>query len=144
MKRSLFKSKLHRVTVTHADLTYEGSVTIDEALLQAADILPYERVHIWNASNGSRLETYALPGEAGSGVICINGAAARHAQPGDIVIIATFADAVDEAEARRWRPVVVRVDGANHLVTGGPADEVPGPELPSAAGELGVRAARPT
>ena len=129
MKRSLFKSKLHRATVTHADLTYEGSVTIDETLLQAADILPYERVHIWNASNGSRLETYALPGEAGSGVICINGAAARHAQPGDIVIIATFAEAVDEAEARAWKPVVVRVDGKNRILPG-PAEEIAGPAHP--------------
>jgi aspartate 1-decarboxylase len=130
MKRSLFKSKLHRVTVTHADLTYEGSVTIDETLLQAADILPYERVHIWNASNGSRLETYALPGEAGSGVICINGAAARHAQPGDVVIIATFADAVDEVEARSWKPVVVRVDAKNRILPNAPSDEIPGPAHP--------------
>lgn len=129
MKRSLFKSKLHRATVTHADLTYEGSVTIDEDLLQAADILPYERVHIWNASNGSRLETYALPGPSGSGVICVNGAAARHAQPGDIVIIATFAEAVDEAEARSWKPVVVRVDARNRIVEG-PADEIAGPNRP--------------
>ena len=129
MKRSLFKSKLHRATVTHADLTYEGSVTIDETLLQAADILPYERVHIWNASNGSRLETYALPGEAGSGVICVNGAAARHAQPGDIVIIATFAEAVDEVEARAWKPTVVRVDGKNRILPG-PAEEIAGPAHP--------------
>src|SRR3954466_9109374 len=126
MKRSLFKSKLHRATVTHADLTYEGSVTIDQDLLEASDILPYERVHIWNASNGSRLETYALPGPSGSGVICVNGAAARHAQPGDIVIIATFAEAVDEAEARSWKPVVVRVDAKNRIIDG-PAEELPGP-----------------
>src|ERR671938_1562502 len=118
MKRSLFKSKIHRATVTHADLTYEGSVTIDETLLRAADILPYERVHIWNATNGSRLETYALPGPAGSGVICINGAAARHAQPGDIVILATFAD-VEEAEARTWKPTVIRVDAQNRMIEGG-------------------------
>jgi aspartate 1-decarboxylase len=130
MRRSLFKSKLHRATVTHADLSYEGSVTIDETLMQAADILPYERVHIWNASNGSRLETYALPGRAGSGVVCVNGAAARHAHPGDVVIIATFADAVDEAEARAWRPVVVRLDGGNRIVAG-PPEEVPGPAWPT-------------
>jgi aspartate 1-decarboxylase len=128
MRRSLFKSKIHRATVTHADLQYEGSVTIDEDLLRAADILPYERVHIWNASNGSRLETYALPGQAGSGVICVNGAAARHAQPGDVVIIATFAEAVDEAEARRWKPTVVRVDRQNRILTGTPAEEIPGPQ----------------
>ena len=92
MRRSLFKSKIHRATVTDADLEYEGSVTLDEQLMKAADILPYERVHIWNVTNGSRLETYALEGPAGSGVVCINGAAARHAHPGDRVIIATFAD----------------------------------------------------
>jgi len=129
MRRSLFKSKIHRARVTHADLTYEGSVTIDEALLRAADILPYERVHIWNASNGARLETYALPGEAGSGVICVNGAAARHAQPGDVIIIATFAD-VEEAEARAWKPVVVRVDAGNRMVHEGEAER-PGPDRPA-------------
>ena len=78
MKRIMFKSKIHRATVTHADLNYEGSVTIDEVLMRAADILPYEKVAIWNATNGSRLETYAIPGESDSGVICVNGAAARH------------------------------------------------------------------
>ncbi len=129
MRRSLFKSKIHRATVTQADLTYEGSITIDEALMKAADIAAYERVHIWNASNGSRLETYALPGQAGSGVICVNGAAARHAAPGDVVIIATFAD-VEEAEARRWKPTVVRVDGKNRIV--GLAEERPGPAEPLA------------
>ena len=118
MRRSLFKSKIHRATVTDADLQYEGSVTIDQDLLAAADILPYERVHIWNATNGSRLETYALPGESGSGVVCVNGAAARHAHPGDVVIIATFAD-VEEHDARAWRPTVVRVDGANRIVVAG-------------------------
>ncbi len=128
MRRSLFKSKIHRARVTHADLTYEGSVTIDETLLKAADILPYERVHIWNASNGARLETYALPGAPGSGVICVNGAAARHAQPGDVVIIATFAD-VDEVEAHAWKPTVVRVDGDTRIVHAG-VDERPGPERP--------------
>src|SRR5512143_3626852 len=112
MNRTLLGGKIHRATVTHADLAYEGSLTIDPELMRAADILPYERVHIWNVTNGSRLETYALAGEAGSGVICINGAAARHAQPGDRVIIATFAD-VEEAEARAWKPTVVRVDAEN-------------------------------
>jgi aspartate 1-decarboxylase len=128
MRRSLFKSKIHRATVTHADLTYEGSVTIDEDLLRAADIVPYEQVHIWNASNGARLQTYALPGPRGSGVVCVNGAAARHAQPGDVVIIATFVD-VDEAEARGWKPTVVRVDTGNRTVSIG-VDERPGPERP--------------
>ncbi len=125
MKRSLFKSKIHRATVTHADLQYEGSVTIDETLLEAADIAPYERVHVWNASNGARLETYALPGKRGSGVICVNGAAARHAHPGDVVIIATFAD-VEETEVHGWKPTVVRVDAKNRIVS--LAEERPGPE----------------
>jgi aspartate 1-decarboxylase len=130
MKRTMFKSKIHRATVTHANLAYEGSVTIDEVLMRAADIVPYEKVAIWNASNGSRMETYALAGEANSGVICINGAAARHAQPGDIVILATFAEAVDEAEARMWKPTVVRVDGHNRIVASGPSSEIPGPGRP--------------
>jgi len=126
MRRTLFRSKIHRATVTQADLDYEGSVTIDADLMRAADILPYEKVHIWNRTNGSRLETYALEGAAGSGVICVNGAAAHHAQPGDVVIIATFAEAADEAEARAWRPTVVHVD-ANNRVT--PLEgEVPGPQ----------------
>jgi aspartate 1-decarboxylase len=126
MRRQLFKSKVHRATVTHADLDYEGSVTIDAALMRAADILPYERVHIWNASNGSRLETYALEGAEGSGLICVNGAAAHHARPGDIVIIATFAEAKNDAEARAWKPTVVFVDGSNRIVNRH-ADELPGP-----------------
>ena len=121
MRRSLFKSKIHRATVTDADLAYEGSVTIDAALMRAADILPYERVHLWDVSNGSRLETYALEGEPGSGVVCVNGAAAHHVRPGDVVIIATFAEAENDAEARAWKPTVVRVDAANRLA-GGPAD----------------------
>ena len=126
MRRTLFKSKIHRGTVTQADLDYEGSVTIDAELMRAADILPFEKVHIWNRTNGSRLETYALEAPAGSGVICVNGAAAHHAQPGDMVIIATFGEAADEAEARAWTPKVVHVDAQNRIVpiTG----EVPGPE----------------
>jgi aspartate 1-decarboxylase len=130
MKRTMFKSKIHRATVTHADLTYEGSVTIDEVLMRAADILPYEKVAVWNATNGSRLETYAIAGEPDSGIICMNGAAARHAQPGDVVILATFAEGVDEAEAKNWKPTVVRVDGSNRIVASGPGSEIPGPGRP--------------
>jgi len=126
MRRSLFKSKIHRATVTDADLDYEGSITIDERLMREANILQYEHVHVWNVANGSRIETYALAGAAGSGVICLNGAAARHAQPGDKVIIATFAD-VEDAEAAAWKPIVVRVDAQNRIVEG-PAEEVPGPQ----------------
>jgi len=130
MKRTMFKSKIHRATVTHADLAYEGSVTIDEVLMRAADILPYEKVAIWNATNGSRMETYALAGQPNSGVICVNGAAARHAQPGDVVILATFAEGVDEAEAKTWKPTVVRVDGDNRIASSGPSSEIPGPGCP--------------
>ena len=129
LRRILFKSKIHRATVTQADLDYEGSVTIDAALMRAADIVPYEKVHIWNRTNGARLETYALEAPAGSGVICVNGAAAHHARPGDVVIIATFAEAKDEAEARNWKPIVVHVDAQNRIVepANGP-DEIPGPQ----------------
>ncbi len=128
MRRTLLKSKIHRATVTHADLQYEGSLTIDAELMRAADILPYERVQVWNVSNGRRLETYALEGAPGSGVVCANGAAAHHVRPEDVVIIATFAEFDDDAEARAFRPVVVRVDRANRLVAGS-AEETPGPLL---------------
>jgi aspartate 1-decarboxylase len=111
----MFKSKIHRATVTEADLDYEGSVTIDASLMEAADILPHEKVAIWNVTRGTRLETYALAGAPGSGVICINGAAAHLMQPRDLVIIATFAD-YDEAEARTLTPKVVRVDEKNRIV----------------------------
>jgi aspartate 1-decarboxylase len=131
MRRTLFKSKIHRATVTQADLDYEGSITVDADLMRAADIMPYEKVHVWNRTNGSRLETYALEAPAGSGVICVNGAAAHLARPGDLVIIATFAEANDEVEARNWKPIVVHVDGHNRIVSmtdsGGP-DEVAGPQ----------------
>ena len=130
MKRTMFKSKIHRATVTHADLAYEGSVTIDETLMCAADILAYEKVAIWDATNGARIETYAIPGESDSGVICVNGAAARLVQPGDVVILATFADAVDDAEAKAWKPVVVRVDPNNRILSAAPSVEIPGPGRP--------------
>src|SRR5689334_18951081 len=99
MIRRMFKSKIHRATVTHADLDYEGSVTIDADLLDLSDILPYEAVDVWNVTRGTRLTTYALSGPRGSGVICINGAAAHLNRPGDLVILATFAD-MTEAEAK--------------------------------------------
>ena len=125
MRRTMFKSKIHRATVTHADLDYEGSVTIDSDLLKAADILPHERVHVWNVTRGTRIETYALEGPAGSGVVCINGAAAHQNSPGDLVIIATFAD-YEEAELASYEPTVVTVDRQNRI-----ADptytETPGP-----------------
>jgi aspartate 1-decarboxylase len=121
----MFKSKIHRATVTEADLDYEGSVTIDGSLMEAADILPYERVDVWNVTRGTRLQTYAMRGPAGSGVVCINGAAAHLVKPGELVIIATFAD-YDEAEARTHQPKVVLVDDKNRIRAVG-VDEVPGP-----------------
>lgn len=127
MFRTMFKSKIHRATVTEADLHYEGSITIDDDLLQAADLLEHEKVAVWNVTRGSRIETYTLRGEAGSGVICVNGAAAHHFQPGDLVIIASWAQ-VDEASAREWRPTVVLVDGDNRVVDPD-LTEVPGPAV---------------
>jgi aspartate 1-decarboxylase len=125
MRRTLFKSKIHRATVTHADLDYEGSVSIDQDLLDAAGFLEYEAVHVWNITRGTRLQTYAINGERGSGIICINGAAAHLNRPGDLVILATFAE-VEEAEARGWKPTVVLVDRDNKIVQRD-ATEVPGP-----------------
>jgi aspartate 1-decarboxylase len=125
MRRTLFKSKIHRATVTHADLDYEGSVSIDQDLLDAAGFLEYEAVHVWNITRGTRLQTYAINGERGSGIICINGAAAHLNRPGDLVILATFAE-VEEAEARGWKPTVVLVDRDNKIVERD-ATEVPGP-----------------
>ena len=107
MRLNVFKSKIHRATVTHADLEYEGSVTVDSDLLDAAEILPYEAVHIWNVTRGSRLMTYALPGPRGSGAICVNGAAAHLNKPGDMVILATFAEMTRE-EARNHRGLQAR------------------------------------
>jgi len=126
MRRTIFKSKIHRATVTHADLDYEGSVTLDADLMRAADILPYEQVAIWNVTRGSRLETYALEGPAGSGVVCVNGAAAHHNRPGDLVIVATFAE-MEEAEARAHQPTVVLVDEQNRIKEAGAA-EIAGPQ----------------
>lgn len=115
MQRTMFKSKIHRATVTHADLDYEGSVTIDADLLEAADLMEHEHVHIWNITRGTRIETYTLRGESGSGVICINGAAAHQNRPGDLVIIASFA-VYDEAELADYSPAVVLVDRQNCIV----------------------------
>jgi aspartate 1-decarboxylase len=129
MRLNVFKSKIHRATVTHADLEYEGSVTVDSDLLDAAEILPYEAVHIWNVTRGSRLMTYALPGPRGSGAICVNGAAAHLNKPGDLVILATFAEMTRE-EAQKYRPVVVRVDAHNRQ-TDDVSEELPGPVLNS-------------
>jgi aspartate 1-decarboxylase len=126
MRRTFFKSKIHRATVTHADLEYEGSVTIDEDLMDAAGIWNYEAVHVWNITRGTRLQTYAIKGQRGSGIICINGAAAHLNKPGDMVILATFAE-LEESEARDHEPTVVLVDRQNRIVAKD-AVEVAGPE----------------
>ena len=105
----VLKSKIHRVTVTQADLNYIGSITIDEELLEAANIIEGERVHIVNNNNGERFSTYVIKGERGSGMICLNGAAARKVQPGDIVIISAYA-MIDAEEARSFKPTVIFPD----------------------------------
>jgi aspartate 1-decarboxylase len=108
----MLKSKIHRATVTEANLEYEGSVTIDPLLLEAADLLPNEQVQIYDCTNGNRLTTYAIPGEPGSGEICITGAAAHLVKPGDTVIIASYVQ-LDDAECRNWQARRVFVDRAN-------------------------------
>ncbi len=113
MELEILKSKIHRVTVTEACLDYIGSITIDQDLMDAADILPGERVYIVDNNNGERLDTYAIPGERGSGVICLNGAAARKVQPGDIVIIMAYARMTPD-EARTFRPSVIFPDTATN------------------------------
>lgn len=120
--RTMLKSKIHRATVTEADIQYEGSITIDKSLMEAADILPYEQVHVLDIDNGSRLETYVIEGERDSGVICINGAAARLVSVGDKVIIISY-QTVSEADATDIVPKLVFVDGKNvrvgrHVETG--------------------------
>jgi aspartate 1-decarboxylase len=123
----MFLSKIHRAVVTHADLHYEGSCTIDVDLMDAADILPNQELHIWNITQGTRIVTYALPGPRGSGVICINGAAAHHNSPGDLVILATFGE-MDSEEARTFEPKIVMVDKDNRIKT--MRAEIPGPQMP--------------
>jgi aspartate 1-decarboxylase len=127
MFRTMFKSKIHRATVTQADLHYVGSITIDQDLMAAADLLDGEQVHVVDITNGARLETYVIPGPPGSGVIGLNGAAARLVHPGDLVIIMSYAQ-LSDAEARAYTPTVVHVDQDNHIVGLGsdPAEPVPG------------------
>ncbi len=115
MQRTMLKSKIHRATITGADLEYEGSITIDRDLMDAADIVSYEKVAVWDVTNGSRLETYAIEGERGSGVICLNGAAARMVAPKDVIIIASFASMDNEA-AVSHKPKLVFVDGMNRML----------------------------
>ncbi|NYI99480.1 aspartate 1-decarboxylase [Nocardioides thalensis] len=130
MLRTMMKSKIHRATVTQADLHYVGSVTVDENLLEAADLLPGELVHIVDITNGARLETYTIAGERGSGVIGINGAAARLVHPGDLVILIAYGQMTTE-EAKAYQPHVVFVDADNKVVGTGadPADTFGDPGL---------------
>jgi aspartate 1-decarboxylase len=136
MFRTMFKSKIHRATVTHADLHYVGSVTIDADLLDAADILDGEQVAIVDITNGARLETYTIAGERGSGVIGINGAAAHLVDPGDLVILISYAQ-MDDAEARTFVPRVVHVDERNAII------EVNGDKAFPAPGTAGNAVASP-
>jgi len=114
MLRTMCKGKIHRATVTQADLNYVGSITVDQDLLEAANIYPYGKVQVVNINNGSRLETYTIAGARGSGVICLNGAAARLNSPGDLVIIISYAQ-YDEKEVRNLEPRIVFVDAENHM-----------------------------
>jgi aspartate 1-decarboxylase len=120
MKRTMLKSKIHRATVTEANVEYEGSITIDPELLDAADILPYEQVDVLDITNGSRLQTYVIEGRRGSGEICVNGAAAHLVKPHDLVIVCSYVQ-LDDAECRGWQGVRVFVDRRNRAV------EVSGP-----------------
>lgn len=118
MQRTLLKSKLHRVTTTHSELHYEGSCAIDENLLEAADILENEQIVIWNVNNGERFTTYAIRAERGSGIISVNGSAARRAAPGDLLIIASFAN-YDEAEIAGHKPKLIYADAQNRIARTG-------------------------
>lgn len=116
MFRTMMKSKIHRVTVTEANLDYMGSITLDADLMKAADLLPNEKVHVVDVTNGARLETYAIEGPAGSGVCCLNGAAARLVAVGDVVIVISYAQ-MSDAEARAHAPTVVFVDADNRIAS---------------------------
>ena len=120
MQRTMLKSKLHRVTTTHADLHYEGSCAIDENLLEAANIREYEQIDLWNVNNGERFTTYAIRAARGSGIVSVNGSAARRAAPGDILIIASFA-AYGDAELAAHTPALIYVDAKNRIVRVGHA-----------------------
>ena len=112
MKIEILKSKIHRATVTEANINYVGSITIDEDLIEAANLLEFEKVHVLNINNGERIETYVIRGERGSGVICMNGAAARKFLPADIVIVVSYAT-MDFEEARKFKPSIVFPDANN-------------------------------
>ena len=122
MRRTMLKSKIHRATVTAASLDYEGSLTIDADLLDAADVLPNEQIHVWDVTGGARLTTYAIPGERGSGTVQVNGAGAHLIKPGNVVIIATFTELRTKL-ARKYEPTVVFVDGDNRIRSEEPEPE---------------------
>jgi len=115
MRRVMCKSKIHRATVTQAELHYEGSLTLDIALMEAADMLPYERVQVVNVNNGQRLETYLIAGKRNSGIVCLNGPAARHGAVGDHVIIITYG-AFGEEELKKFKPKIIFVDSKNKMI----------------------------
>lgn len=135
MLRTMFKSKIHRATVTQGNLHYIGSLTLDEDLMEAADLLPGEQVAIVDVTNGARLETYLIPGERGSGVVGINGAAAHLVDVGDLVIVISYAQ-LDDTESRSFVPTVVHVDGRNRIL--GLGDD-PAVALPGVLLDAGVR-----
>ena len=124
MNRTMMKSKIHRATVTDANLNYVGSITIDENLMEAADLLPYEQVAIVNINNGARFETYVITGDRGSGTMCLNGAAARLAQQGDKIIVISYGS-FEEKELSGFEPIIVHVDDNNRIV--GRLEVVPDP-----------------
>ena len=115
MRRRLMKSKIHRASITSADLHYEGSLTLDRDLMSAADLVEFEEIQVVNVNNGQRFSTYVIPGAAGSGVVQLNGAAARLGMVGDLVILIAYGD-YEDAELKDYRPAVVFVDGANRMV----------------------------
>ncbi|MBI2710836.1 MAG: aspartate 1-decarboxylase [Actinobacteria bacterium] len=141
MRRRMMKSKIHRATVTDADLHYVGSVTVDADLMRAAELLEYEQVAVVDVDNGARLETYVIAGEPGSGQICLNGAAARLVSPGDKVIIISYAD-YDEAELATYEPRIVHVDSANSMVDEVTARELARLDRPAPRPYVEVRAGR--
>ena len=123
--RKVLRGKIHRATVTEANLHYEGSITIDKALMEAMDLVEFEAVHVWDVNNGERFETYAIEGQPGSGVVCVNGAAAHKVNVGDLIIIAAFGW-MPEEEAAAWKPKVVFVDEENRAVDLGRKHEIAG------------------
>jgi aspartate 1-decarboxylase len=142
MRRIVLKSKLHRATVTETNLDYEGSLSIDTDLLDEADIVPFEQIHVWDVTNGNRLITYALPGERGSGVIQVNGGGAHLIKKGDIVIIATFTE-MKTKDTKKYKPVVVFLDPANKPKAHDAVAE-PAAETPTVAAKADTPKQRPT